>query len=231
MVRLARRIATETQATYGPKTKAERGYALSAGEEQGPAFGNKIILRPGMTTGQAFRAIGFSCLQHFAANADAIDHGDPEGVHQMRVGLRRLRAAISLFKELIKPPDSPHIKSELKWLTEQLGAARDIDVFLKEGVKPLEHEAPGTQEVAALADDLEGGRRAAFARAKGAVESERYRKLVLECALWLAGGDWLTSCDPHIVARRDILVSDFAGGELARRTGQDHQTVEEAEST
>ena len=46
VVRLARRIATETQAAYGPKTKAERGYALRAGEEHLPAFGNEIILRP-----------------------------------------------------------------------------------------------------------------------------------------------------------------------------------------
>jgi triphosphatase len=44
VVRLARRIATETQA--GPKTKAGRGYALRAGEEHLPAFGNEIILRP-----------------------------------------------------------------------------------------------------------------------------------------------------------------------------------------
>jgi hypothetical protein len=42
--------------------------------------------------------------------------------------------------------------------------------------------------VAALENDLEQRRRAAFARAKAAVESDRYRRLVLECAFWLAGG-------------------------------------------
>jgi triphosphatase len=219
-IRLARRIATETQATYGAKTKAERGYALSAGEEHLPAFGDEIIVRPTMTAGQAFQVIGFSCLRHFASNQDAVADSDSEGVHQMRVGLRRLRAAMSLFKELIEQPGSEHIKSELKWLTEQLGAARDLDVFLKEGVKPLEQEEPEAQEVATLADDLEGRRGAAFAQAKSAVESERYRKLVLECALWLAGGDWFTSRDPLIVAHRDIRVSDFAAAELARRTGK-----------
>ena len=43
---------------------------------------------------------------------------------------------------------------------------------------------------------------------------------MLECAFWLAGGDWLTLRDPLIVARRDILVSDFAAAELTRRTGK-----------
>ena len=217
-VRFARRIATETLATYGPKTKAERGYALRAGEKHRPALGKDIILRSAMAAGQAFQVIGFSCLHHFAANRDAVAHSDPEGVHQMRVGLKRLRAAMSFFKDLIEQPDSEHIKSELKWLTEQLGPARDLDVFLKEGVKPLELEEPAAREVTTLAEDLDRRRRASFVQAKGAIQSERYRKLVLECALWLAGGDWFTSRDPLIVARRDVLVSDFAAEELARRT-------------
>ena len=105
VVRFARRIATDTQAAYGQKTKAERGYALRAGEEHLPAFGDDIVLHRAMTAGQAFQVIGFSCLHHFAANQDAVAHGDPEGVHQMRVGVRRLRAAMSLFKELIEQPD------------------------------------------------------------------------------------------------------------------------------
>jgi triphosphatase len=66
----------------------------------------------------------------------------------MRVGLRRLRAAMSLFRELIEQPAAEHIKGELKWLTEQLAAARDLDVFLKEGVKPIERQEPEAREVA-----------------------------------------------------------------------------------
>jgi CHAD domain-containing protein len=73
--------------------------------------------------------------------------GDAEGVHQMRVGLRRFRAALSLFKELVEQPDVEHIKSELKWLTEQLGAARDLDVLLKEGVERLQRQEPEAGEV------------------------------------------------------------------------------------
>ena len=54
-------LRPETRAAYGPKTKAERGYALCAGEEHLPAFGDEIILRPAVTAGQAFQVIGFSC--------------------------------------------------------------------------------------------------------------------------------------------------------------------------
>jgi len=95
-VRYARGIAIETRATYCPKTKTERGYAL----------GDEIALRPAMTAGEAFQIIGFSCLHHFAANRDAMAQSNPEGVRQKRVGLRRLRAAMSLSKELIEQPDA-----------------------------------------------------------------------------------------------------------------------------
>lgn len=219
-LKIARRIAAETAASYGAKTKAERGYALSAGDGHAPAFGDEILLRPAMPVSRALQAIGFSCLHHIAANQDAVADGDPEGVHQMRVGIRRFRAALSLFKALIQQPDAEHVKSELKWLTEQLGAARDLEVLLKEGVKRLQREEPEAGGVAALESDLEHRRRAAFARAKAAVGSERFRQLVLECAFWLAGGDWFRSREPLIAARRDILVSDFAAGELTRRAGK-----------
>ena len=66
-----------------------------------------------MTAGEAFQIIGFSCLHHFAANRDAMAQSNPEGVRQKWVGLQRLRAAMSLFKELIEQPDANHIKGEL----------------------------------------------------------------------------------------------------------------------
>ena len=50
-----------------------------------------------MSAIEGFQVIARSALRHFSGNADAIRSLDPEGVHQMRVGLRRLRAAISLF--------------------------------------------------------------------------------------------------------------------------------------
>jgi inorganic triphosphatase YgiF len=59
-VKLARRIAAETAASYGTKSKAERGYALSAGQEQMPVFGDNIPLRPAMPAARALQAIGFS---------------------------------------------------------------------------------------------------------------------------------------------------------------------------
>ena len=39
----------------------------------------------------------------------------------MRVGLRRLRAAISLFADILQDPQTAALKDELKWLTSEPG--------------------------------------------------------------------------------------------------------------
>ena len=102
---------------------------------------------------------------------------DSEGVHQMRVGLRRFRAAISLFSKLLGDKQTGRIKSELKWLTGELAPARDLDVYVKSKIEPLRGAAPrGMKELAAA---LASRRHAAFGRAKAAVASQRYRFLLL----------------------------------------------------
>lgn len=172
---LARRVGIAAPRLWCPVTTAAgqtRDPSLDPLHQ--PVFADEIILNPAMQAGQAFQAIGFSCLRHFAANQDAVTHCDPEGLHQMRVGLRRFRAAMSFFKHLIEQPDSDNLKRGLRWLTEQLGPARDLDVLLNESLKPLQQQEPEARELRTLENDLEDRRRAAFARSKAAVESERY---------------------------------------------------------
>ncbi|HEV3113868.1 MAG TPA: CHAD domain-containing protein [Candidatus Binataceae bacterium] len=54
----------------------------------------------------------------------------------MRVGLRRLRGAMALFKRPLGDKQSERIKSELKWLTGELAPARDLDVYERSKIEP-----------------------------------------------------------------------------------------------
>ena len=86
------------------KTKAERGYELM--EEKVTGLFEKaspVELDPGMTSAQAFRVIARNCLRQIIANAPGVCAQDIEAVHQMRVGLRRLRAAITIFEKMVEP--------------------------------------------------------------------------------------------------------------------------------
>jgi CHAD domain-containing protein len=71
-----------------------------------------------MSPVEAFLVIGRSILRHIAANESAVRRSDPEGVHQMRVGLRRLRGAMALFKQLLGDKQSERIKPSSNGLQE-----------------------------------------------------------------------------------------------------------------
>src|SRR6202453_2716434 len=90
----------------------------------------------GTSTGKAFQVIGKSILRHVVDNESAVRKGDSEGVHQMRVGLRILRAAISIFAELLNDGQTERIESEVIWMTGELGPARDLDVYIKTRIEP-----------------------------------------------------------------------------------------------
>lgn len=214
---LAMRIAKDGVG-LGLASKAERGYALADDGLEDHIRAAPIALDARMTAADGFRAIGFSCLHHLAANREAILAGDPEGVHQMRVGLRRLRAALSLFKIMIEGRELEAVKSELKWLTEQLADARDFDVLVKESVAPLKGDAPAG--LPALKKEIETRRDHGFAMARKAVRSPRYRRLVLKTGLWLTGGDWAASDDDIRRDLREKSLCDMARDILEQRTAK-----------
>jgi CHAD domain-containing protein len=105
----------------------------------------------------------------------------------MRVGLRRLRAAIALFSRLLPDGQAEKIKAELKWLTDELAPSREIDVFVKEKIRPLSDDLAPRRGGKALEDEFVAKRNSALDRAKRAVTSERFRALLLDVLEWIEG--------------------------------------------
>lgn len=217
LFRLARNLAERVPTRFALRSKADRGYDLVGDRPVAAVAARKIELPSDIATADTFRTIALSCAHHLAANEPAVSAGDAEGVHQMRVGLRRLRAAIAVFSDLLDDGETARIKAELKWLTNELGPARDLDVYITGSVKPLDRALPATRGIETLQNDLEKRRRDAFARARKAVASARYRALVLETVGWIESGEWTTTEDELIRARRERRADDFAREEIARR--------------
>jgi len=78
-----------------------------------------------------------ACFAALVANVSAMISLDGEALHQMRVALRRLRAAIFALSEVVGDDRANHIKTELRWLALEFGPARDLDTLLVEVIKPL----------------------------------------------------------------------------------------------
>jgi CHAD domain-containing protein len=132
----------------------------------------------------------------------------------MRIGLRRLRASLAVFDDVIDDDDLEHIKDELRWMTRELGPARDLDVFLAEVIGPLRSSRPEDDLIAASHRDIEQQRRAAYARAAAASRSGRFRDAMLGLAQWIETGRW--TADEERTELRARPVAKYAKKRLAR---------------
>jgi len=213
---LARRLAASADLTLSFTTKAERGGALARPPRSYAHKFEPPVLTADMTAGAAFQAVARACLHQIAANAERLRHrASPEVIHQMRVGLRRLRSLITSFKQVAADARLAAIKAELKWITGELDAARNLDVLLRGDYRAavaLKEDADGLK---GLGLRLRGARRMAYVRAVGAAESERFRRLLLDLLIWIEAGPW-TAAEANARARRRP-VRKFAEDELARR--------------
>ena len=215
---LGRRLAGALPLAFGALSKSERGYALRTGQREEPTRAGPIFLASGQSCGSAFAQIGLSCLRHVAANENAVLAGDPEGIHQMRVGIRRLRAAMSLFRDIAGGRDVDAVKRDLKWLAGELGPARDLDVLASEALIPLRRSNPGEPEVALLEKKVKHDRTVELHNARAAVAGARFRHIILSTALWLLDGDWLRVETGAIAHDRERPIGRAAERILERRS-------------
>ena len=147
------------------RSKSARGYALAAGMPPAWHKAEPPALEADATVDRAIQAILRSCLQHWCANeAAALDGSDPEGVHQMRVALRRLRSAFSVFGRLIDPAQRAWLSDEAKTIVNGLGPARDWDVFLAELLAPVRAARQDDAGLSRLAAAAEAARAKSYAR-------------------------------------------------------------------
>jgi inorganic triphosphatase YgiF len=214
---VAHELIRALPARLAVKSKSERGYELIAGEEEIAVKADAVALAEGTSTRDAFRIVGRACLKQIVNNHGALTKGDPEGVHQMRVGLRRLRAAASLFAALLRDPQTAAIKNELKWLAGELGPARELDVLVSRVVTPVKRQGRRWRGMPSLSHEIAERRDAALSGAQAAVQSARFRALTLDIAGWLEAGAWTKPADDLIRDRGDQPIEVFAFEQLTRR--------------
>jgi inorganic triphosphatase YgiF len=185
LFRIARRFERKTAAELDLQSKSEKGYQLAGGGRESARHAEPIHLDKKLSVSEAFTVIASSTFRHFATNADAVRNLDAKAVHQMRVGLRRTRAAISLFDVVLPRASTAKIKEELKWLAGELAPAREIDVFLKERVSRITKAGPPKRGSHAIEQKFAAERTQAFKDSSQAVGSPRFRRLLIDMLEWI----------------------------------------------
>lgn len=226
---LAKALAESVPLTLGVKTKAERGFALLDDGDETFEKAQPVTVTPEMSCAQAFRTVARNCLRQVVVNAPAMRDGRPEALHQMRVGLRRLRAAITLFGDVVADRDREAVTESLKWIGGELGPARDLDVFAADVLEPRRAAHPDDPDLEAVYRDVMERRAEAYARAFEAGSSARFRDALLDLGAWIEIGGWESD------AQAEDPVTGYAAKKLSklRRTikkkGKDLRDLSAAE--
>ncbi|MHA4870104.1 CYTH and CHAD domain-containing protein [Duganella sp. PWIR1] len=158
--------------------KAQRGYMLVRETGHAPYRAQAVTLDADATLADALPAILGNCLEHIQHNEVAVVEGqDPETLHQMRVGVRRLRSALKLFDAVAPCP--PALLEDVNWLGAELGAARDWDVMLSSTLARI--DTPQLELQALALETAQAKRR----EAAQALLSPRYTHLMLTMGSWM----------------------------------------------
>jgi inorganic triphosphatase YgiF len=173
------------------RTKAARGYGLRNRRQPAVEKWEAVQLARTHTVREAFPLLARSCIAHVLANIPvALETRNPAGVHQVRVGLRRLRTLLRVFRPFVSPQVFAHVNAERRWLQRHLGPAREWDVFVTETLDPaLVHVADRTEARAVRRLAL-SSRNAAYADARATLRDARLTDFVLRLESWLDSGEW-----------------------------------------
>jgi inorganic triphosphatase YgiF len=183
------------------ESKGERGARLAAGKPPAPVKAPKAPLDPGLSVSGAFARIVQDCVGHWLANVDAVlDGSDVEGVHQMRVALRRLRSAFRLFRRVLGPEPSAMLSDEVKWLAGSLGPARDWDVFIGDVAGPVFKAMGRDARFERILDLARSEQGLGYGIARGAIEDPRHTRLALMLGRFAAARDWEAGGKGEILA-------------------------------
>jgi triphosphatase len=160
--------------------------------------------------------VGLAVLRHYFAVMLAKEPGtrlgdDNEELHDMRVASRRLRAALSLFADVL-PPSAAKLGEDLRWVGHSLGVVRDLDVQLEQldgwpDVRDADQDA-----LAALRLLLETERSAAREVMLADLDSRRYELFVGRFSRMLRSSRGRSSGPPSLPARSvapDLIENRF----------------------
>lgn len=215
---LAQELSTETPLRLSFKTKAERGFEAVSSATLKRVKADPVMLKRRMTSAQAFQIIGASCLRHLMANEEIVRAApEAEAIHQMRVALRRLRAAITLFKPVVEDDRRDEVKAELKWMANLLGEARDLDVYIAKVLEPARAQHENDESYRQLLADYEERRDRAYLMVQETIASLRFINGILGAAAWIQAGGWVLDDRKVARRRRDKPVAELAQEEIGRR--------------
>jgi inorganic triphosphatase YgiF len=219
---IAKALFPEGGLRFSRLSKAARGYMLA---EQGrieaplvPKQAEEVALDPAQTAELAALAILRECLDQIALNIVVVRKiDDPEGPHQLRVGLRRLRSAFSVYSSVLKSPEMQKLKREARWLGQEVGRLRDFEVVTNDIVRQEAEAHPEESCLSSVADALQSEARELREDLRKLLAEGRCQAFLIDLARFVETRGWLVAEDLGQTERLAAPVNGLAVQALSKR--------------
>ncbi len=187
---IARALASSLSLLPLNVSKSERGYRLAQGTLFDARNAQPPVLSLDMPLHEVANCVMGEAFLQFSANLNTLRSSeDPEVLHQARVGWRRFKSALKLFKALPQVSHAPS-RDALRPLFEALTRMRDLDVAAAETLPMLANAYtagyPGRElHWHAMAQALDLARRDQRERLVAAIEEPVVGATLIEFNQWL----------------------------------------------
>jgi CHAD domain-containing protein len=187
-----------------------------------PAKARPAVLPRDIAAEDAFRLTLLQCKWHIASNIAAVTQGrEVEGIHQMRVGFRRLRVALTSFGGDFRTPALESLKDRARRLSDKLGPARDLDVFVENLLRAAAEANDGVDGFDQLRERAAEARRTAWDYAITHVQSPGFEAFLrdlgeaIDRRIWFEAAGRAHAATGHMAF--EMPAADLAGRMLDRR--------------
>ena len=166
-------------------------------------------MKPSLDCAAAFQKIALDCVAKVRLHHSSACAGDAEAVHQIRIAITRLRAAVAFFAPIVVDTEWLRLKKEIAWLNGPLGGARDGDVVV-EYARRKRYRAWAQRMIGEQLDRCQTQDHRRLVRA---LRSARTERLITAMARWIRQGPWLE----RYKQRKDAeTLQSYCAGELKR---------------
>jgi len=214
---LGGRLAEALPMKLDVTSKSARAFALASNETPASVKTSPLRFPPNAMLDDTVAVVLASTLNHFVLNWAALREGDhPESIHQMRVALRRLRAALAMFKRALPCAEFDVFRAEAKRIATALGPARECDAFhtlVQDG--PMAHFGAKVN-FGPLLRALDERRDAVYGEARTLIDAPETTVFVIRMHTFLARRGWRNSLSGAELAQLTEPAEVFAADALER---------------
>ena len=165
-------------------------------EALAPRKAKPITLHRKQTAEEAARIALSECLDQFLSNIPLTAQSDnAKGPHQIRVGLRRLRSAISAFRPVLGRGKIAPVADHARDIAATVGRIRDLDVLAEEMVEPMVARHPDEPGFSILLASIDERRRFVREEVRAVLTGRDVTSFGFRTAGFLAGRGWLDPAD------------------------------------